>query len=144
MKFYKRIFLVPVFCAALMQCNTRPSTVDAEKSDTAKVSSEIIGIEQKLMDDLATGDTTSWSSHLAKNFFIVTEDGSRMSRKEFLSDIRPLPAGYIGHIKVIKPQFSFLQNTVVINYVADEYLNLMGQQLHTTYSVSNTYLNSEG
>lgn len=108
--------------------------------DTVKTRNEILGIEQKLMGDLATGDTAFWSAHLAYNFFIVTEDGTRLNRSEFLADIHPLPQGYGGRILVTEPWFAFMENTVVINYVADEHLNLMGQHLHTTYSVINTYI----
>lgn len=134
-----KLMLTLQLLVSVLQTNAQ-----ALKVDTAKIRNEILGIEQKLMDDLAVGDTTFWSMHLADNFFIVTEDGTRMDRKEFIADMHPLPAGYNGHILVTEPQFAFSENAIVISYVADEYLNLVGQHLHTTYSVINTYINSNG
>src|SRR5690242_7398427 len=107
-----KVVCTSVLCVVALQACTQTL-----KADTVLLRNEIISIEQKLMDDLATGDTTFWNIHLANNFFIVTEDGTRMNRKEFMSDIHPLPAGYKGHILVTMPQFSFSENTTVINYV---------------------------
>ncbi|SRR6266496_1245727 len=134
-----KIIVACVFCFATLQLSAQ-----VFKGDTAKARNEIISIEQKLVNDLATGDTSFWSRRLANNFFIVTEDGTRLGRKEFLVDFHPLPPGYRGHILVIEPRFAFSENAIVVSYIADEYLDLMGQHLHTTYSVINTYIISDG
>ena len=111
--------------------------------DSIQFSKELINIEQMLMDTIPSGDTTTWSHYLDERFFIVTEDGSRLSRAEFIASMSPMPKGYSGWIKVVNPKISFYGNTAVINYVADEHEFVYGQGLHTTYSTINTYIKKD-
>lgn len=106
-------------------------------------SKEIIGMEQQMMDAIPMGDAATWDKYLDKEFFIVTEDGSRLSRLEFMATVKPLPKGYSGWIKVTNPKVSFAKNVAVINYVSDEYEFIFGQKIHTTYSSMNTYIKTE-
>jgi hypothetical protein len=41
------------------------------------------------MNAVASGDTITWSKYLDKNFFIVTEDGTRFTREDFLAGFQP-------------------------------------------------------
>jgi Domain of unknown function (DUF4440) len=113
-------------------------------TDSMKFSKELIAIEQALMDTIPSGDIKLWDSILDKNFFIVTEDGSRLQRNEFIKSLRPLPPGFSGWIKVTHPKCSFIENIAVINYVSDEHEFVFGQELHTSYSSMDTYLHKDG
>lgn len=95
------------------------------------------------MDGVAAGDTTLWTKYLDKNFFIVTEDGTRFTRQSFLETFRPLPKGYTGSIQVAQPKISFHDAVAVMAYVADEHETVFGQQLHTTYGTINTYYKTD-
>lgn len=109
-------------------------------NDSVAYSAQILNIEQQLMDAIPAADTALWSRYLHENFFIVTEDGTAYNKKDFLKTFSPLPKGYSGYIKVIKPHIVFKNNTAVIQYVSDEYETVFGQQLHTTYASADTYI----
>ncbi|MEP6713212.1 MAG: DUF4440 domain-containing protein [Ferruginibacter sp.] len=111
--------------------------------DSISNSKQLIAIEQQMMDAIPTGNAATWNRYLDKNFFIVTEDGSRLSRAEFMETVKPLPKGYSGWIKVTNPKVSFAKNVAVINYISDEYEFVFGQKIHTTYSSMNTYIKTE-
>ena len=96
------------------------------------VSETIVALEQELLDGVATGDRDLWKSHLSDSCVVTIEDGSRLTGEQFLDKLHPLPQGYEGKIKVIEPSFRLLdRHTAVISYIADEYLELFGQRIHT-------------
>lgn len=133
-------------CALIfIACFANSIAVHAQiaKSDSTLYSKQIIAIEQQMMDAIPKGDAAIWEEYLDKDFFIVTENGSRLNRAEFLATLRPLPKGYSGWIKVINPKIYFAKNAAVINYVSDEYEFIYGQKIHTTYSSMNTYIKNE-
>jgi hypothetical protein len=112
-------------------------------ADSIRYSNQLISIEQQLMDDLAGGISINWNKCLHENWFVVTEDGSKRDKKTFLADLKPLPKGYSGYIKIIKPKTVFYNNTAVISYVADEYESVFENKLHTNYGVMNTYVRND-
>ena len=112
------------------------------QTDSATKAHQIIKIEQALADALP-GDTAVWSKYLDPAWYITTEDGSGLNRTEFLKGFGPFPKGYSGHINVIKPVLTFHGNIAVIHLVSDEYENVLGQQLHTTYGAADTYYKTD-
>ena len=114
------------------------------KTDSLRFSQELIRIEQGLLDAVTAGDPTTWKRNTADDFFIATEDGSRLNRTEFLSGIMPLPSGYSGSIKLTEPKIVFHGATAMLNYTADETEYIYGQKIHTTYNTMNAYYNAKG
>ncbi len=114
----------------------------AAQTDSATKAHQIIKIEQALADALP-GDTIVWSKYLDPAWYIITEDGSGLNRTEFLNGFGPFPKGYSGHINVTKPVLTFHGNIAVIHLVSDEYENVLGQQLHTTYGTADTYYKTD-
>jgi Domain of unknown function (DUF4440)/Domain of unknown function (DUF3471) len=109
-------------------------------ADTAGIGKKLMSMEQQMMDAIPIGDSATWDKYLDTQFFIVTEDGTRLDRKAFMASMRPLPKGYSGWIKVINPKWYVDDQTAVINYVSDEYEFVFGQKIHTTYSSMNTWV----
>jgi hypothetical protein len=107
--------------------------------DSALKANELVKIEQKLMDGVAIGDSALWKQYLSKDFMIVNEDGSRTFYREFVEGMKPLPKGVSGHIVVKEPRVCFMAGIAVLNYVADEYENYMGNRLHTSYGTMEVY-----
>jgi hypothetical protein len=135
--FVKWTLLLLVFFSAV------PAMAQISRQDSARFSNQLIRIEQQLVDDIASGSITNWSKYTHPDFFVVTEDGSMIYRAAFLEGFRPLPKGYIGTIKVIKPKTVFYQNTGIISYVADEYLSVFDSRMHTTYGVMDIYIRKD-
>lgn len=131
----KYVYLViPALLLSLASCFAQSATTDSIAGST-----ELLHIEQQLLNGIAAGDTLLWGKYLAPDFMIVSEDGSRSTRAAYLHDLKPLPAGVSGHINITAPHFHFTGNVAVLNYVADEYENYFGQSLHTTYAYMSVY-----
>jgi Domain of unknown function (DUF4440) len=96
--------------------------------------------EQSLLDAIATGDKTLWDAALHDSCIIGIEDGSLISKTRYLEELSPLPKGYAGKIKVIEPALKLYSNTAVLSYIADEYLELYNQKIHTQYRQVNTWM----
>ena len=107
--------------------------------DSTAKATELVNIEQKLMDGVATGDTALWKHYLSKDFMIVNEDGSRTFYTDFVNSLRPMAKGVSGNIKVQAPHFTFIGNVAILNYVADEHEDYHGNQLHTSYGTMVVY-----
>jgi hypothetical protein len=113
------------------------------QQDSVAKSLQLIKIEQELMNALP-GDTVAWSKYLDKEWYVITEDGTGHHKNDFLKSFGPFPKGFSGGIKVTEPVLTFHDKIAVIHYVADEYEEVYGQKLHTTYATVNTYYQTPG
>jgi hypothetical protein len=104
----------------------------------------IKGYEQELADAVAVGDTNVWKKYVHENCMITTEDGSVLSRKQLVSELRPLPEGYVGKIIIIEPKLVRYGNTAVFSFIDDEYLELFNLKIHTQYKQTDTWINFNG
>jgi hypothetical protein len=102
-------------------------------------SSAIVSIEQKLLSAVTDGDSTAWHTFVDPSCIIVAEDGGRNSRADIISSLRPFPKGYSGHIDITHPHITFGKQFAVLQYTADEYEKIFGQNLHTSYATTNVY-----
>ena len=96
--------------------------------------------EQKLMDAIATGDKKPWDEATDPAWVLTTEEGQLMGKKQFLEELRPLPAGLKGDISVQDLTVQHVGDGVaVVRFLADEWETVFGQRLSTRYRVTNTY-----
>jgi len=105
-----------------------------------KDSATLIGITQALVDAIAPGDTAVWIRYLHPDCIYTAEDGTVKRKPALIKELQPLPAGYVGSIKVTQPHVLGFGNTYIVNYVADENLDLYQQHIHTQYIETQTYL----
>jgi len=94
---------------------------------------------QRLHDALAPGDTAVWDRVLDADCKITTEDGEVLDKVRFLEEMRPLPAGFGGHIKVRDLTVQRLERAAVVHYWLDETEDMFGQRLQTTYVETAVY-----
>jgi hypothetical protein len=113
------------------------------KSDQ-DVYQQLVKNEQQLMDAIALGDTTVWQNFLHEDCLIAVEDGKTLSRKDLVASIKPLPAGYNGRIVIIESSYQQYDNTFVLSFINDEYLEVFGQKIHTQYRQTDTWKNFDG
>ncbi|HTK82477.1 MAG TPA: DUF4440 domain-containing protein [Bacteroidota bacterium] len=112
-------------------------------SDSAKYTRQLVNIEQACMNDLGVGSSKNFNKYMHRDCFIVNEDGETVTKQAFVSQIRPLPKGYSGHINVTDVKTVFYDKTAVIKYVADEFEDVFDNKLHTKYAVMNTYVRND-
>lgn len=103
----------------------------------------ILKITMELLDAVGKGDKSVWQQYLHKDYRMMTEDSELKQKKEVIEDLRPLPAGYVGSIRVVNPDIVSVGNAYILNFVADEHLDLYGQHIHTSYAETDTYIKVE-
>jgi hypothetical protein len=95
-----------------------PLAAIAQRTDTTLLKL-LQGYEQQLADAVALGDTIVWKKYLHENCLITTEDGSVMTVRQLISELRPLPKGYVGKIIIIEPKLVRYGNTAVFCFLYD-------------------------
>ena len=94
---------------------------------------------QALFDAVAPGDKSAWDRVLAEDCTVTTEDGEVLTKTKFLQELRPLPAGFSGRIKVRGLTMRPVGAGAVVHYWLDETEEIFGQELRTTYVETDTY-----
>jgi hypothetical protein len=94
---------------------------------------------QALFDAVAAGEKPVWDRVLDADCMITTEDGEVFDKARFMEELRPLPPGFSGEIKVRGLTVRSLGGTAVVHYWLDETEDIFGQQLRTTYVETDTY-----
>jgi hypothetical protein len=97
---------------------------------------------QALWDAVTDGVPAVWDRALDANCLITTEDGVVVERAKYLEDIKPLPAGFSGDIKVRDLTVRMLGATAVVHYWLDEHESIFDQRLRTTYVETDTWRRS--
>jgi hypothetical protein len=134
------------FRGILMQTTTIPFLLlvvgiqSSPAQHSASSSHPVVVLTRELFDGLATGDTLEWKEHLADSCIIAIEDGSSITKQALLADTRPLPEGYTGRIEILEPHWKEYGSTVVLTFIADEYMTIFGQDIHTQYRETNTFI----
>jgi uncharacterized protein DUF4440 len=96
--------------------------------------------EQRLMDAIATGDKRAWDEVTDPGWVLTTEEGQLMGKKQFLDELRPLPAGLKGDISVQDLTVQHVGDAVaIVRFLADEWETVFGQRLSTRYRVTDAY-----
>ena len=113
----------------------------ANPSETATITQdELVRRTQELFDSVAPGDQAPWKSYFAEDAMYTDETGKSMDKPAIVANITPLPKGYSGTIKVVKPQSRIHENSAVLTYDLDETETVFGQLLHARYHGTDTWL----
>jgi hypothetical protein len=105
---------------------------------------ELVRRTQELMDSLIPGDKAPWQKYFAQDALFFDEKGRKMDKAELVKDISPLPKGYSGLIKIVRPQSRIIGNTAVLSYDLDEDETIFGQMLHARYHATDTWMYRDG
>jgi len=101
---------------------------------------ELRRITQEMLDAIAPGDTAVWVRNLHESFVHLDENGTVRNRTEFLKELTPLPAGLVGRIEIDTFRATLVENTAVVAYEIQEYLDYHGQSLRTRFRTLDTWL----
>lgn len=105
---------------------------------------ELVRRTQELVDAIAVGNQTPWKTHFAEDAIYTDETGKCMDKPALLATIVPLPKGYSGTIRVVKPQSRILEQSAILSYDLDESETVYGQLLHARYHGTDTWLFRNG
>ncbi len=101
---------------------------------------ELVRRTQELFDAVAVGNQVPWKRYFAEDTVYFDEKGRSMDKSALVADITPLPKGYSGSIKLVKPQSRILGHTAILTYDLDETETIYGQNMKARYHGTDTWL----
>jgi uncharacterized protein DUF4440/uncharacterized protein DUF3471 len=105
---------------------------------------ELVHRTQQIFDAAATGDRTPWEKYFAPDSMYFDEKGRSMDKKALVDDQSPLPTGYSGSIKLVRPRSRILGDTAILSYDLDETETVFGQNLKARYHGTDTWVRRNG
>ncbi len=105
---------------------------------------ELVRRAQENVDAVAAGDRRPFEKYLADDSMIFDERGESMDKKAFLADLSPLPEGYSGFIKVVRPQSRIVGDTAILGYDLEETETIFGQVNKARYHETDTWMRRNG
>jgi hypothetical protein len=97
---------------------------------------------QELLDAVAPGDVAVWRRYLAEGCIYTDEEGTIKTKEDLLKELKPLPKGYVGSIKMGEPRVLAQENVIVLSHRDREELELYGQKLITWFHSTDTWAKS--
>lgn len=101
---------------------------------------ELVRRTQELFDAVVPGNQTPWKKHFADDCIYHDEKGRSLNKTQLVADIKPLPRGYSGSIKVKNVESRMTKDSAVLSYDTDETETIFGQELHAHYHEIDTWL----
>jgi len=129
-----KLALVTSFFAVTLACAT----------DVPIAQNELVRRTQELYDALVPGNQAPWKKYFADDCIFADEKGRLFDKPKLIADIKPLPAGYSGTIKIENAQSRLIGNTAILSYDADETETIFGQNLKARYHITDTWLQRNG
>jgi hypothetical protein len=128
------IFLVPALRSAQTTKNPALPLNDPQTEQ------ELKKIAQELLDAVAPGNKAVWDRYLAENCVITDEEGNTLTKAQILDQLRPLPSGYTGTIRIAEAQVRSYGSVAVITHHDIENEEIFGQKIIAEYRTTDTYL----
>jgi Domain of unknown function (DUF4440) len=100
----------------------------------------LLGYTQELLDAITTGTASVWESRLDSAVSYTTEDGVVRTKVQMVADVKPLPPGVSGSIRVTDFRVSLHGPVAVTTHVDDEQESYYGHKLHCQYRTTDTWL----
>jgi hypothetical protein len=106
-------------------------------SDAAR--EELLAKTQALLDGITAGDKKVFEQTLDPDGLFTDEEGHVYRTPAFIEEIRPLPKGYVGQLRMVDPQVSIQGDVGIVSFPIAETLDLYGQRLSTRYHATYVY-----
>jgi hypothetical protein len=105
---------------------------------------ELVRRTQELFDAVVPGNKEPWQKYFAEDCIFADEKGRNFNKAQLVADITPLPKGYSGTIKIVKPKSVINGDTAILSYDLNETETIFGQKLTARYHVTDTWLRRNG
>jgi len=139
----RRIVVTALLAAALQ--GTAYAAAQPRKREPPKAAAAADAVhwfratEQKLMDAIAKGDKAAWDQVMDPSCVYTTEEGQVLGKRQYLDELRPLPAGLAGDISVQDLTVQPFENVAIVRFLADEWETVFGQRVSTRYRVTDAF-----
>lgn len=95
---------------------------------------------QEMVDAVTAGQAAVWDRYLDDKAVYTAEDGSVSTKAQMVEQLKPLPEGVSGNLKVIDFKATVHESVAITNYVIDEDEVYHGHKLHCQYRNTDTWL----
>jgi hypothetical protein len=127
----REAFMRMIFAALLLTCGM------AHAEDVGALLQQKA---QALQDAIAPGKAQVWAGILDDQMVMSDEAGAVTDQAASVAQIKPLPPGASGHIKVIDWKAKVDGVVATASFIADEYENYHGQHLHAQYRTTTSWV----
>ena len=94
---------------------------------------------QRLLNGIASGDTTAWNFYLDDSCMVTGENGSVKTKEEFIRGIGVPPSYYKVSETIVNPIFKFHTDVIVFCYTANLIVETFGQKRLTEICQTDTW-----
>jgi hypothetical protein len=105
---------------------------------------ELVRRTQEMMDAVVPGNQEPFKKYYADDVLYADEKGRGMDKQALLKDVEPMPKGYSGAIKIVRPKSHIENDVAILSYDMDETEVVFGQQLSARYHQIDTWLRRKG
>jgi hypothetical protein len=89
-------------------------------------------------------ETPSLSRNFAEDAMFFDEKGRSMDKTALVKDIQPMPMGYSGTIKLVRPKSHIEGNVAILSYDLDETETIFGQNMTARYHETDIWMRRGG
>ena len=100
---------------------------------------ELVAMSRARLAAVDAGDCAAFGKGLDPDGVFIDEDGVVRTDTALLDEVRPLPAGYVGHLELQHPTVRITGGVGVVTYDIAEDLALFGQRMRTRYRTTDVY-----
>jgi hypothetical protein len=125
-----------VFAALAVLLLTTNASVSASRDGEA---AELLRTSQGLLDAVTAGDKETFRRTLYPEGLFADENGIVRSGTALLAEVRGLPAGYVGNLRMVDPHARILNEVGIVSYDVAETLDLHGQRINTRFHTTDVY-----
>jgi hypothetical protein len=105
---------------------------------------ELVRRSQELFDSVAPGNAEPFKKYFADDVMFFDEKGRSMDKTALVKDIQPMPKGYSGTIKLVRPKSHIEGNVAILSYDLDETETIFGQNMTARYHETDTWMRRGG
>jgi len=135
----KKGFLVALLCAVIS-----PIAWGAVADEPTITQDELVRRTQELFDAIVPGNQEPFNKYFAEDAMFFDEKGRNMDKAALVKDIQPMPKGYSGTIKLVRPKSHIEGNVAVLSYDLDETETIFGQNMKARYHETDTWMRRGG
>ena len=105
---------------------------------------ELVQRTQELLDSVVPGNVEPFEKYFADDAMFFDEKGRNMDKTALVKDIQPMPKGYSGTIKLVRPKSHIEGDMAILSYDLDETETIFGQNLTARYHETDTWMRRGG
>jgi hypothetical protein len=105
---------------------------------------ELVRRTQELFDSIVPGNQEPFKKYFADDAMFFDEKGRNMDKAALVKDVQPMPKGYSGTIKLMRPKSHIEGDVAILSYDLDETETIFEQNLTARYHETDTWMRRGG